>query len=247
MWRPYPPTSTLVENRERFEECHDLLIKTWTTPGPFRWEGKHYNFRVVNPWITPIQQPHPPVWVPGSASPETAQWAGSRGYTYVAFLTPLDVTEDLFGIYRTAALESGYEPRPDNYGYLLCCYVGETQEKAEEEARHFIWRMGETTRAPREYMNPVGYRTQAGQQVAARRNSRPLISQSFEELNENLPHCLRHSRHRAGKAEVPSRPLGHGAPDNVRPRVANVPRCHHVQHRPLWQRGSTGHKGLVAA
>ena len=99
-----------VENRERFEECHDLLIKTWTTPGPFRWEGKHYNFRVVNPWITPIQQPHPPVWVPGSASPETAQWAGSRGYTYVAFLTPLDVTEDLFGIYRTAALESGYDP-----------------------------------------------------------------------------------------------------------------------------------------
>ena len=30
-----------VENRERFEECHDLLIKTWSTPGPFRWEGKH--------------------------------------------------------------------------------------------------------------------------------------------------------------------------------------------------------------
>ena len=23
-----------VHNRERFEECHDLVIKTWTTPGP---------------------------------------------------------------------------------------------------------------------------------------------------------------------------------------------------------------------
>jgi hypothetical protein len=30
-----------VHNRERFEEAHDLIIKTWTTPGPFRWEGKH--------------------------------------------------------------------------------------------------------------------------------------------------------------------------------------------------------------
>ena len=30
-----------VYNRERFEECHDLIIKAWTTPGPFRWEGKH--------------------------------------------------------------------------------------------------------------------------------------------------------------------------------------------------------------
>ena len=35
-----------LDNRGRFEECHDLVIKTWTTPGPFRWEGEHYNFRV---------------------------------------------------------------------------------------------------------------------------------------------------------------------------------------------------------
>ena len=42
-----------VHNRERFEEAHDLIIKTWTTPGPFRWEGKHYQFRVVNPWMVP--------------------------------------------------------------------------------------------------------------------------------------------------------------------------------------------------
>ena len=55
-----------LANRERFEECHDLVIKTWTTPGPFRWEGKHYNFRAVNPWMVPIQKPHPPIWVPGN-------------------------------------------------------------------------------------------------------------------------------------------------------------------------------------
>ena len=174
-----------MDNRARFEECHDLVIKTWTTPGPFRWEGEHYNFRVVNPWMVPVQKPHPPVWVPGTASPETAQWAARHGYTYVAFLTPLDVTEDLFQIYRTAAAESGRQTTPDNFGYLICCYVAETQEKADEEARHFLWRMGTTTRGPREYMNPVGYRTQAGEQVAARRAIRPLIQQSFEELKEN--------------------------------------------------------------
>jgi len=41
--------SNPVHNRERFEECHDLIIKCWTTPGPFRWEGRHYHFRHVNP------------------------------------------------------------------------------------------------------------------------------------------------------------------------------------------------------
>ena len=68
--------SNPVHNRERFEECHDLIIKCWTEPGPFRWEGKHYHFRHVNPWCLPLQKPHPPIWVPGTASPETAMWAG---------------------------------------------------------------------------------------------------------------------------------------------------------------------------
>ncbi|HEY8450515.1 MAG TPA: LLM class flavin-dependent oxidoreductase, partial [Bacillota bacterium] len=70
-----------VYSRERFQEAHDLILKCWTTPGPFRWEGKHYHFRHVNPWVLPYQQPHPPIWVPGSASPETAEWAGRMGYT----------------------------------------------------------------------------------------------------------------------------------------------------------------------
>ena len=65
-----------VHNRERFEECHDLILKCWTEPGPFRWEGRHYHFRHVNPWCLPLQKPHPPIWVPGTASPETAVWAG---------------------------------------------------------------------------------------------------------------------------------------------------------------------------
>ena len=47
-------------NRERFEEAHDFIIKAWTTPGPWRWEGKHYQYRYVNPWMMPIQKPPPP-------------------------------------------------------------------------------------------------------------------------------------------------------------------------------------------
>ena len=52
-------------NRERFEEAHDLIVKAWTQPGPFRWEGTHYQHRVVNPWAVPLQKPYPRVWIPG--------------------------------------------------------------------------------------------------------------------------------------------------------------------------------------
>src|SRR5882672_10960320 len=94
-----------VHNRERFEECHDLILKCWTEPGPFRWEGRHYHFRHVNPWCLPLQRPHPPIWIPGTASPETAIWAGQRGYTYVPFLVPFDIARELFDYYRQGAAE----------------------------------------------------------------------------------------------------------------------------------------------
>ena len=48
-----------VTSLERFREAHDLIIESWTRPGPFRWEGKHYRFEYVNPWPLPLQQPHP--------------------------------------------------------------------------------------------------------------------------------------------------------------------------------------------
>jgi alkanesulfonate monooxygenase SsuD/methylene tetrahydromethanopterin reductase-like flavin-dependent oxidoreductase (luciferase family) len=177
-----------VHNRERFEEAHDLILKTWSTPGPFRWEGKHFHFRVVNPWIVPIQHPHPPIWVPGSASPETVQWAARRGYTYAAFLTPLGITKELFTLYRTTAAEAQQEVTPENFAYLLCCYVADTEAKAQEEAKHFIWRMGETLRGPREFFAPPGYRSRAATQMALRRRTSeatPLNKQSLDELQAN--------------------------------------------------------------
>src|SRR5207248_8033042 len=62
-------------NRERFDEAHDVIVKAWTTPGPFRWVGRHYEYRVVNPWMRPLQKPHPPIWIPGVVSPESVRWA----------------------------------------------------------------------------------------------------------------------------------------------------------------------------
>src|ERR1700740_3082830 len=62
-------------NRERFQEAHDLIVAAWTRQGPFRWEGTHYQHRVVNPWAVPLQKPHPRAWIPGVLSKETIIWA----------------------------------------------------------------------------------------------------------------------------------------------------------------------------
>ena len=69
-----------TENRGRFEEAHDLIIKCWTTPGPFRHEGKYYQYRAINPWVLPMQKPHPDIWFPGTGSPESVVWAAQHGH-----------------------------------------------------------------------------------------------------------------------------------------------------------------------
>jgi alkanesulfonate monooxygenase SsuD/methylene tetrahydromethanopterin reductase-like flavin-dependent oxidoreductase (luciferase family) len=174
--------SNPVHNRERFEECHDLILKCWTEPGPFRWEGRHYHFRHVNPWCLPLQKPHPPIWIPGTASPETAVWAGRRGYTYVPFLVPFEIARELFEFYRQGAAEVGRTVTPDNLGFLICAVTAETKAKALEAGRHFVWRMGPTLRAPVEWFAPVGMRSRAGSQFALRARPRSLSSMSYEEL-----------------------------------------------------------------
>jgi len=201
-----------VHNRERFEECHDLIIKTWTTPGPFRWEGKHYQYRVVNPWMLPLQKPFPPVWVPGTGSPETVEWAAKNRYTYAAFLTPLDVAEGLFQRYREHAVAEGYEPTPDNFAFMICCHVNDTEEKAQESGKAFLWRMNHPLKGPKEYWSPPGYMSQAGAAAVARRRPTPLNELSYQELQDryhlivgspdSVISKLRHIKERLGIGSV---------------------------------------------
>ena len=119
-------------NRELFNEAHDFIIKAWTEPGPFRFEGKHYHYRYVNPWVLPVQKPYPQMWIPGLVSQETVIWCARHRYPYLALATFLDPTLEMVKLYRDTAAEEGYESGPENFGYLQRIVVAETEEKAQE-------------------------------------------------------------------------------------------------------------------
>ena len=145
-------------NRERFEEAHDLIIKAWTQIGPFRWEGNHYQHRVVNPWAVPLQNPHPRVWIPGVVSRETVQWAARHRYPYICLNTTLDATKRIWAMYDEVATETGYNPGSENRGYLLRVHVQDTEEKAVANARQFMWMQGEFTGLGHPvWRSPAGY------------------------------------------------------------------------------------------
>ena len=124
-------------NRERFDEAHDFIVKAWTTPGPFRWEGKHYHYRYVNPWAVPVQKPHPPIWIPAVASRETVVWTARHRYPYIMLATTLDITRQMFDLYERTAGELGYTAGPQNLGYLFRVHLEATEEKADEVGRRY--------------------------------------------------------------------------------------------------------------
>ncbi len=125
-------------NWERFQEAHDFIVKAWTTPGPFRWEGKHYNYRYVNPWARPYQKPHPPIWLPGVVSRDSLQWAARNRIPYIMLATQMEPTKQAFQIYHDTAEEEGYESGSQNIGYLWKVHVDETEELAEATARKYV-------------------------------------------------------------------------------------------------------------
>ena len=130
-------------NREMFNEAHDFIVQAWTRPGPWRYEGKHFHYRHVNPWALPYQKPYPPMWIPGMLSPETVQWCAEHRYPYIGLGTTLGPTCDLWDYYADEAAKNGYQAGPENFGYLMPTFVAETEEKAQEMGEEFLYGGGQ--------------------------------------------------------------------------------------------------------
>jgi alkanesulfonate monooxygenase SsuD/methylene tetrahydromethanopterin reductase-like flavin-dependent oxidoreductase (luciferase family) len=125
-------------NWERMEEAHDLVLKIWTEPGPFRWEGKHYFYRYLNPWAKTYQRPHPQIMIPGVLSKSTLAFAARHRYPYIMVASELEPTRQSFAYYDEVAAETGFEAGPQHKGYLVKVHVDETQELAEATARKYV-------------------------------------------------------------------------------------------------------------
>ncbi|MGH3665919.1 MAG: LLM class flavin-dependent oxidoreductase [Egibacteraceae bacterium] len=121
-------------SRDRFLEAHDLIIRSWTEPGPFAWHGTYYDFDYVNVWPRPLQDPHPPVWIPSQGSAETVEWTARRGYTYLQTFTKLSRLASIMQEFRDAAGRAGHEASPSQQGWAVPTYVGATDAEARAEA-----------------------------------------------------------------------------------------------------------------
>lgn len=129
--------------RSMYAEAFDLIIRAWTETGPFEHYGQHWKLRYVNPWPRPLQQPHPPIWIPGAGSKETIEFVAARRYAYMGIpYFHVDFFRRNFDMFREACHRCGYEGSPSQLGWLLPIYVAENDEQAwaeyEPHLRYFI-------------------------------------------------------------------------------------------------------------
>jgi alkanesulfonate monooxygenase SsuD/methylene tetrahydromethanopterin reductase-like flavin-dependent oxidoreductase (luciferase family) len=145
-------------SRERMDEAHDLIIQAWTRPGPFAFEGEHYNYRYVNIWPRPIQQPLP-VWLPGTASTETIDFAARHKYPYMTVFMPMEQRKKAYELYRRIAEEKyGYEAAPEQLAFCTPVVVSETDEDAMKQAeKYLMWLFNKGMKVKPEFNFPPGY------------------------------------------------------------------------------------------
>ena len=147
-------------SHERYQEAHDLIVQAWTRPGPFAFEGEHFNFRYVNLWPRPYQQPHPPIWIPSMGSSETIKWAAApeRKYPFLVTFSSRDLVARYLNLYREQAKQYGYEASPDQVGWASPVYVADTDERAREEAKAGIESLfNDFLAVPFQMLLPPGY------------------------------------------------------------------------------------------
>lgn len=176
--------ATPVTLRDKYQEAHDLIIKAWTHPEPFAFNGKYTQLRYVNIWPRPLQQPHPPVWVPGGGSIETWDWVLERNYmySYLSYFGYKHGQRVMQGFWE-AVDRHGLDHNPYRAGFLQLVAISDTDAKAEAEyAAHADYFYNRCLHVFEGFADAPGYRTQA----TLRKGFRPQVGARAMQVRQGL-------------------------------------------------------------
>ncbi len=129
------------ESRERFEEAVELIIRCFTEPEPFGWEGRHFRYRNVALFPRSLQQPRPRILLSGNSA-SSARFAGRMGCDLGLSFLPAPAAAAHVQAYREAAAEAGWTPRAENILYRQFSYVAESDTEARQDVEAQGWPAG---------------------------------------------------------------------------------------------------------
>jgi alkanesulfonate monooxygenase SsuD/methylene tetrahydromethanopterin reductase-like flavin-dependent oxidoreductase (luciferase family) len=118
-----------AEARERTDEGMELILRAWTEPQPFGWQGRHFQYRTISIWPRPLQQPHPPTYALG-VSRESCELAARNHIGCGVSYAPFEVVGKATRYYREQCERHGWQPTPEQIIYRANMALAETDEEA---------------------------------------------------------------------------------------------------------------------
>jgi alkanesulfonate monooxygenase SsuD/methylene tetrahydromethanopterin reductase-like flavin-dependent oxidoreductase (luciferase family) len=149
----------MAESRARFDEALDVILKAWTED-VFSHQGRFWSYKDISIWPRPLQQPHPPVWIPFTGSQETIDRAAAGNFGAAIHHSDRGVIDDMIAHFARALALHGHRIRPEQLCLLADAWVADDAAHAMEEyAPYFLyfnqvlWHHGSS--APGQKVNPA--------------------------------------------------------------------------------------------
>lgn len=119
--------------RERYQEAADIVLQAMTARR-LDFHGRHFELDNIPITLSPVQRPHPPLWL-GTTNPRTAAWAAEHGVNIVA-IGPASKIRAITDIYRSRrpVVAPPGEAKP-MLGMVRHVVVAESDREAIELAR----------------------------------------------------------------------------------------------------------------
>ncbi len=170
--------------REKYDEAHRLIIQAWTRPEPFSFNGKYTQLRYVNIWPRPLQQPHPPIWIPGGGSIETWDFCLDNDYmySYLSYYGYKRAAQVMQGFWEKAeSVGKAFNPYRAGYAQIVC--VADSDEEAERlYSPHIDYFFNRCLHVHPGFADAPGYRTQA----TLRAGFSPQVGSAASAMRQNL-------------------------------------------------------------
>ncbi len=126
------------ERHERLREALDLILKCWTAPEPFDWDGKHWRGKGIVALPRPLNAPHMPM-ATATDTEAMIELAGARGYIMLhAQLEPAGSVRKKADRYLRAALAAGRTAPLRNLAVARYVYLANSRREAMEDLRSDI-------------------------------------------------------------------------------------------------------------
>jgi alkanesulfonate monooxygenase SsuD/methylene tetrahydromethanopterin reductase-like flavin-dependent oxidoreductase (luciferase family) len=127
------------EERDRYHEAYDLMVKAWTEDEPFEWHSKYYDYECVAILPRPFQRPHPRAWTTAT-SRESIEWAATKQMGFMSHGPTIECANRLSYYQQYAEQECGWSPGPADLGIAREMYVVPTKTDIDERIREVFER-----------------------------------------------------------------------------------------------------------